>query len=112
MDVCRADPLSFPAGGPRRDDPADPGLAARWEHTGGGAWRVAVSASGLARFVALDLPAPGGWSEGEGVAADGYVHVLPGETVLLAVDGAVTDDVRRGTRVRALDVAPVAVEGP
>ena len=98
-------------GGPRRDDPADPGLAARWEHTESGAWRVAVSASGLARFVALDLPAPGGWSEGEAVATDGYVHVLPGETVLLAGDGAVTDDVRRGTRVRALDVAPVAVVG-
>jgi len=98
-------------GGPRRNEPGDPGLTARWEGATGGSWRVAVTATGLARFVALDLPATGGFSSGEAVAEDGYVHVLPGETVCLPVSGAVTDSVRRETRVRALDADPVGVAG-
>ena len=99
------------SGGPRRDAPSDPGLAARWDPDENGAWSVVVTATGLARFVALDLPVPGACSDGEAVAEDGYVHVLPGETVRLSVGGAVTGAVRRGTRVRALGAAPVAVEG-
>ena len=99
------------SGGPRRDAPSDPGLAARWERAEDGAWWVGVTATGLARFVALDLPASGAFSEGEAVAEDGYVHVLPGETVHLPVGGAVTAAVRRDARVRALGAAPVVVEG-
>ncbi|MFI3891235.1 hypothetical protein E4P34_01395 [Kocuria rhizophila] len=99
------------SGGPRRDAPGDPGLAARWERAEDGAWRIAVTATGLARFVALDLPASGAFSEGEAVAEDGYVHVLPSETVHLPVRGAVTAAVRRDARVRALGAAPVVVEG-
>ncbi|MXN62706.1 hypothetical protein GR184_08910 [Bacillus sp. BGMRC0062] len=98
------------SGGPRRDAPSDPGLAARWEPAENGGWSVVVTATGLARFVTLDLPVSGAFSAGEAVAGDGYVHVLPGETVHLTVRGAVTGAVRRGTRVRALDAAPVAVE--
>ena len=97
------------SGGPRRNAPGDPGLAARWECTEGGAWTVAVTATGLARFVALDLPVSGSCGEGCAVAEDGYVHVLPGETVQLPVSGAVTEAVRRATRVRALDTEPVVV---
>ena len=99
------------SGGPRRDAPGDPDLAARWERAEDGAWRVAVTATGLARFVALDLPASGAFSAGEAVAEDGYVHVLPGETAHLPVRGAVTAAVRRDARVRALGAMPVVVEG-
>ncbi|MGW2673690.1 glycoside hydrolase family 2 protein [Kocuria rhizophila] len=99
------------SGGPRRDAPSDPGLTARWESAGNGAWSVVVTATGLARFVALDLPVPGACPDGEAVAEDGYVHVLPGETVHLSVSGAVTGAVRRGTRVRALGAATVTVQG-
>ncbi|RLY91592.1 hypothetical protein EAE32_10120 [Kocuria tytonicola] len=97
------------SGGPRRNSLGDPGLAARWECTEGDAWSVAVTAAGLARFVALDLPVNGPCGEGAAAAEDGYVHVLPGETVHLPVSGAVTEAVRRATRVRALDTEPVVV---
>lgn len=89
-------------GGPRRNDPLDPGLDAQWVKTEQGEWSVAVTASGLARFVALDLP-------GGAVAEDGYVHVLPGETVHVPVSGALTDEGRAATRVRALGVPSVPV---
>ena len=89
-------------GGPRRNDPLDPGLDARWVRTEQGEWVVAVTASGLARFVALDLP-------GGGVAEDGYVHVLPGETVHVPVSGVLTDEGRAATRVRVLGVPSVPV---
>lgn len=131
------------SGGPRRNDAADPGLSARWVRTGSDGWGVAVTAEGLARFLALDLPvraggagaartAPGtgavtdqpavdrvdtgttavtadAWQERDPVAEDGYVHVLPGEIVVLPVGGEVTGSVRAATRVRALGTDPVAV---
>ncbi|MDO4919827.1 hypothetical protein [Kocuria sp.] len=62
------------SGGPRRDDPADPGLDARWDRGPDGAWRVAVAAAGLARFVALDLPVPVGAST-DGVSLVGAPEV-------------------------------------
>ncbi|RKQ33103.1 glycoside hydrolase family 2 protein [Kocuria tytonis] len=71
--------------------------------SGSEAWAVAVTAEGLARFVALDLPV-------DAVAEDGYVHVLPGETVHLPVSGDVTRAVRAATRVRALAVPATAVD--
>nr|WP_238400106.1 MULTISPECIES: glycoside hydrolase family 2 protein [Kocuria] len=89
-------------GGPRRNDAPDPGLDARWVRTEQGEWAVAVTASGLARFVALDLP-------GGAEAEDGYGHVLPGETVHVPVSGTLTDEGRAATRVRALGVPSVPV---
>ncbi len=89
-------------GGPRRNDPLDPGLDAQWIRAEQGEWVVAVTASGLARFVALDLPRGA-------VAEDGYVHVLPGETVRVPVSGTLTDEGRAATRVRALGVPSVPV---
>lgn len=136
------------SGGPRRNDAADPGLSARWVRTGPDEWGVVVTAEGLARFVALDLPVRAGgagatgtaagldtagtgartdqptvdrldtgttavaadaWGEPDPVAEDGYVHVLPGETVVLPVSGEVTGAVRAATRVRTLGADPVAV---
>lgn len=125
------------SGGPRRNDPEDPGLRARWHRNEDGSWAVAVSAERLARFVALGLPVgapeddpegaapavPGGGTIGNrapaaaaadvapAVAEDGYVHLLPGETLHLPVSGEATDAVRRGTVVRALGAAPVTVAG-
>ena len=52
--------------------------------------------------MALDLPRGA-------VAEDGYVHVLPGETVHVPVSGALTDEGRAATRVRALGVPSVPV---
>lgn len=49
------------------------------------------------------------WQERDPVAEDGYVHVLPGEIVVLPVGGEVTGSVRAATRVRALGTDPVAV---
>ena len=89
-------------GGPRRNDAPDPGLDAHWVRTEQGEWSVAVTAFGLARFVALDLPRGA-------VAEDGYVHVLPGETVHVPVSGALTDEGRAAARVRALSVPSVPV---
>ena len=98
------------SGGPRRYDPVDPGLDAHWVHTADGAWHVAVTATSLARFVALDLPvdAPSETPDTP-VAEDGYVHVLPGETVVIPVSGAVTATVRAATTVRALETQPAPV---
>lgn len=93
-------------GGPRRDDIPDPGLTAQWTKDADGQWAVAVSSSGLARFVSLDLPVGL-------VAEDGYVHLLPGDTVRLPVNGVDPAGPPRGpgrdARVRVLDAEPVPV---
>lgn len=90
------------SGGPRRDDLADPELTAKWVRDRTGTWSVEVTSRGLARFVALDLPTGL-------VAEDGYVHLLPGDTVRLPVSGTGPVPPRDGGLVRALGVEPVPI---
>ncbi|MDO5367791.1 glycoside hydrolase family 2 protein [Kocuria sp.] len=90
------------SGGPRRDDLADPEMTARWVRDRSGTRSVEVTSQGLARFVALDLPTGL-------VAEDGYVHLLPGDTVRLPVSGTGPFPTHDGGYVRALGVEPVPI---